>query len=101
MTEILALRSGTVIRGGAEVFAVLRDVRKGKITLPEAPVQKTTKGPKPKPITVSVVTPAKPRLERPRPKEVAKPKETETVEIKPKGDWFEKLQSLTATAEKK
>ncbi len=94
MTEILALRSGTVIRGGKEVFAVLQDVRKGKIKLPEAPVRKTTKGPKPKPIAVLVkATPAKPRLELPKQAKVAK--KPEAVEIKT-GDWFKELQSLTA-----
>ncbi len=102
MVEILQLNSGTVIRGnGAEVFLKLkRDGKKlqeerEKLLKNKEKGVKIPRASRPVVVTKTVILP-KPRLELPKQTKVAKPEKTETVEIKPKGDWFEKLQSLTA-----
>lgn len=101
MVEILQLNSGAVIRGNdAEVFLKLK--REGKKLQEEHEEllknkEKGVKTPRAsKPVAMTPVTLTKPRLELPKQKQVAKPEKTETVEIKPKGDWLGKLQSLTA-----
>lgn len=102
MVEVLQLNSGIVIRGnGAEVFLKLK--REGKKLQEERKelLKNKEKGVKipraSKPVVVTPVTLTKPRLESPKQNKVAQKAE---VEVKPEGDWFKELQSLTETVNK-